>query len=37
MSYFIYTYYNKYLIILKITHIIKMKCKFRKYALISLK
>lgn len=37
MSYFIYTYYNKYLIILKITYIIKMKCKFRKYALISLK
>ena len=37
MSHFIYTYYNKYLIILKPTYIVKIKCGFRKYALISLK
>lgn len=37
MSHFIYTYYNKYSIILKITYIVKIKCRFRKYALISLK
>lgn len=37
MNYFIYTYYNNYLIIIKITYTIKIKYELEKYALISLK